>query len=260
MSRATKNIVLMGDQMQLGQPSQGTHPGESGLSILDYLLHDAPIIPAHMGVFLDTTYRMHSKVNNYISNAIYEGKLKADVDNDKQVIDVPESYKGVLDKSAGVILIPVEHQGNTQASDEEVEAIKQHAHELLGRRYTNKDNEVSFITWSDMLFVAPYNHQVTKLKMALGEQAKVGSVDKFQGQEAPIVFFSLCSSDASESARGIDFLFDKHRINVAISRAQSMAIVVGNPRLFNTPCNTIKQMEKVNVLARLKFINEINAK
>jgi hypothetical protein len=260
MSRATKNIVLMGDQMQLGQPSQGTHPGESGLSILDYLLHDAPIIPAHMGVFLDTTYRMHSKVNDYISNAIYEGKLKADVDNDKQVIDVPESYKGVLDKSAGVILIPVEHQGNTQASDEEVEAIKQHAHELLGRRYTNKDNEVSFITWSDMLFVAPYNHQVTKLKMALGEQAKVGSVDKFQGQEAPIVFFSLCSSDASESARGIDFLFDKHRINVAISRAQSMAIVVGNPRLFNTPCNTIKQMEKVNVLARLKFINEINAK
>ncbi len=252
MSRSAKNLVLMGDQMQLGQPSQGTHPGNSGLSILDYLLHDTPIIPDNMGVFLDTTYRMHSKVNDYISHAIYEGKLKSDVNNDKQLIEVPDSYRGFLDQSAGVILIPVEHAGNTQASSEEVDEIKKHAHELLGRKYTNKEGMDSVITWDDMLFVAPYNHQVSKLKIALGEQAKVGSVDKFQGQEAPIVFFTLCSSDASESARGIDFLFDKHRINVAISRAQAMAIVVGNPNLFNTPVNSLKQMEKVNVLARLK--------
>ncbi|ALO34550.1 helicase [Colwellia sp. MT41] len=253
MSRATNNIVLMGDQMQLGQPSQGTHPGESGLSILDYLLNDTPIMPAHMGVFLDTTYRMHSKVNHYISNAIYEGQLKTDVDNDKQCIEVPDNYQGALNQTAGVILVPVEHQGNTQASIEEVNVIKLHANELLGRRYTNKEGKTSHITWDDMLFVAPYNHQVSKLKIALGEQAKVGSVDKFQGQEAPIVFFSLCSSDASESARGIDFLFDKHRINVAISRAQSMAIVVANPSLFNTPVNSIKQLAKVNVLSRLLF-------
>jgi len=92
--------------------------------------------------------------------------------------------------------------------------------------------------------------------MALGEQAKLGRVDKFQGQEAAIVFFSLCSSDATESARGIDFLFDKHRINVAMSRAQSMAIVVGNPSLFNTPVNSLKKMEKVNVLSRLLVNNQ----
>lgn len=253
MSRATKNIVLMGDQMQLGQPSQGTHPGESGLSILDYLLNDMPIIPPHMGIFLDTTYRMHSQVNHYISNAIYEGQLKSDLDNDNQLIEVPEHYKGILDKPAGVILVPVEHQGNAQSSTEEVDVIKLHVKELLGRKYTNKEGKNSYITWDDILFVAPYNLQVSKLKIALGEQAKVGSVDKFQGQEAPIVFFSLCSSDASESARGIDFLFDKHRINVAISRAQSLAIVVGNPCLFNTPVNSIKQMAKVNVLSRLLF-------
>ena len=98
-----------------------------------------------------------------------------------------------------------------------------------------------------MLFVAPYNHQVSKLRQVFGNQAKVGSVDKFQGQEAPIVFLSMCASDASESPRGLDFLFDKHRVNVAISRAQSLAIIVGNPKLGNTPVNNIGQLKKVNL-------------
>lgn len=251
MSRATSNIVLMGDQMQLGQPSQGSHPAESGLSILDYLLHDSPIIPADMGIFLDTTYRMHSAVNHFISHAIYQGQLKSHADNDKQIIQVPAHYTGALNQEAGVIFIPVEHQGNTQASDEEVAEIKARVNELIGRPFTDKKGNTKPIELSDMLFVAPYNHQVNKLKMVLGDSAKVGSVDKFQGQEAPIVFFSLCSSDANESARGMDFLFDKHRINVAISRAQSLAIVVGNPALMSTKVGSVAQMAKVNVLARV---------
>lgn len=253
MSRSAENLVLMGDQMQLGQPSQATHPAESGLSVLDYLLHDDPIIRPEMGVFLGTTYRMHSAVNNFISHAIYEGQLTSDQENDKQCIQVPAGYQGNLDQTAGVLFIPVIHEGNTQASNEEVGVIKQKAKELLGRTFTDKKGNQRPIDWNDMLFVAPYNHQVNKLKASLGNQAKVGSVDKFQGQEAPIVIFSLCTSDASESPRGIDFLFDKHRINVAISRAQALAIIIGNPNLFSTSVNSLSQMRKVNVLSRLRW-------
>lgn len=251
MSRSAKNLVLMGDQMQLGQPTQGTHPAQSGDSVLDYLLHEEPIIDPALGVFLDTTYRMHPKVNEFISNAIYKGQLKADPDNALQTIQVPMNYDGVLNQTSGVIFVPVEHQGNTQASDEEVEEIVRLSGELLGRPFTTKKGEVRPIGWSDILFVSPYNHQVGKLKQALGDDARVGSVDKFQGQEAPVVFFSLCCSDASEAPRGIEFLFDKHRLNVAISRAQALAIVVGNPALFQTPVNSVENMARVNVLARL---------
>jgi uncharacterized protein len=239
--------------MQLGQPSQANHPGESGMSILDYLMHDSPIIQPNMGIFLDTTYRMHSRVNDFISNAVYEGQLRSDPANDTQQIEVPEGYEGILNKSAGVIFVPVYHQGNTQASDEEVAEIKRLATELLGRTFVDKQGLKRVIDWSDLLFVAPYNHQVNKLKAGLGEQAKVGTVDKFQGQQAPVVFFSLCTSDASESPRGIGFLFDKHRLNVAVSRAQSMAILVGNPDLLCTPVASVEQMQNINLLTRAVF-------
>lgn len=249
MSRSAKNLVLMGDQMQLGQPSQGTHPAESGLSVLDYLLHETPTIAADMGVFLATTYRMHSRVNAFISDNIYAGKLDSHPDNDQRVIDVPDDYRGKLDQNAGLHFIPVAHEGNTQASDEEVEAIQSLANELLGRTLHTGNGETRKITLDDMLFVAPYNHQVSKLRVALGEQAKVGSVDKFQGQEAPIVFLSLCASDASESPRGMEFLFNKNRLNVAISRAQTLAIVVGNPTLGQTPVNHVEQLKLLNLFS-----------
>lgn len=249
MSRSATNLILMGDQMQLGQPSQGTHPADSGLSVLDYLLHETPTIPDDMGVFLGTTYRMHSKVNQFISEHIYEGKLESHPSNDKRIIDVPSDYEGPLNIEAGVLFVPVEHEGNTQASDEEVAVIRDLANSLIGRAFhTGKSSpETRPIDWNDILFVAPYNHQVSKLRAALGEQAKVGSVDKFQGQEAPIVFLSMCASDASESPRGLDFLFDKHRINVAISRAQSLAVVVGNPNIGKTPVSRVDQLKLVNL-------------
>jgi predicted RecB family nuclease len=251
MSRSSKNLVLMGDQMQLGQPSQGTHPAESGLSILDYLLHDTPTISNDMGVFLGTTYRMHSAINQFISTHIYDGKLESHPDNDKRTIKVPNDYKGILNKEAGIIFSAVCHEGNTQASDEEVAEIKTMVNQLLGRTFTELSDKSRPITLDDMLFVAPYNHQVSKLKQVFGSQAKVGSVDKFQGQEAPIVFLSMCASDASESPRGLDFLFDKHRINVAISRAQSLAIIVGNPRMVSTPVNRVDQLKTINLFNAL---------
>lgn len=252
MSQSAKNLILMGDQMQLGQPSQGSHPEDSGLSILDYLLHGTPTIPDSMGVFLGTTYRMHSAINQFISDAIYEGKLESAPENDLQCIQVPKGYQGVLDKEAGIVAVSVAHEGNTQASDEEVQQITQLTQELLGRMFTGKDGFKRKIDWADILFVAPYNHQVNKLKAALGEQARVGSVDKFQGQQAPIVFLSMCASDANESPRGMDFLFDKNRINVAISRAQSLAIVVYSPTLLEASASHPEQLTKVNLFARLQ--------
>ncbi|HHF7349264.1 TPA: TM0106 family RecB-like putative nuclease [Legionella feeleii] len=251
MSRAARNIILMGDQMQLGQPSQGSHPEESGLSILDYLLHSTPTIPKNMGVFLGTTYRMHSAVNQFISEAIYEGKLESDPENDRRHIVVPEDYQGILNQETGIIPVPVIHEGNTQSSDEEVERIVELANELRGRQFIAKNGAEQLIDWDDMLFVAPYNHQVNKLRQALGKQAKVGSVDKFQGQEAPIVFLSMCASNANESPRGIDFLFNKNRINVAISRAQCLVVVTYSPMLLDTIANSVGQMEAVNLFCKL---------
>ena len=102
-----------------------------------------------------------------------------------------------------------------------------------------------------MLFIAPFNYQVNILKTALNPDAKVGSVDKFQGQEAPIVFLSMCASDANESPRGIEFLFSKNRLNVAISRAQSLVIVVGSPDLANTSANNLHQMELINFYTKI---------
>ena len=116
---------------------------------------------------------------------------------------------------------------------------------MIGRIFVDKDGEERAISLDDILFVAPYNYQVKKLKQAFGEDAKVGSVDKFQGQEAPIVILSMCTSDPSESPRGIDFLFDKSRLNVAISRAQSLAIIVANPDIGLTITNNVSQMEKL---------------
>ncbi len=251
MSQSTKNIILMGDQMQLGQPSQGSHPGESGLSILDYLLHKTPTISDDMGIFLNKTYRMHSAVNQFISDAIYEGKLTASADNDRQRVHIPEGYKGILDKEAGIITVPVMHHENTQASDEEIEQIVILANQLLGRIYTDKKGKERCIGWKDIMFVAPYNHQVNKLKAALGKEAIVGSVDKFQGQEAPIVFLSMCASNANESPRGLNFLFDKSRINVAISRAKCMAIVVYSPALLEAAASSVEQLAMINLFCML---------
>ncbi|MCW7553917.1 Upf1 family helicase [Endozoicomonas gorgoniicola] len=182
-----------------------------------------------------------------MSQFIYEGKLRHNPDNDRRVIRVPDTGSGFLDREAGIVFVPVDHEGNTQASEDEVAEIKLLAHSLIGRTFVDENGDERPIGWDDMLLVAPYNHQVRKLSDALGKAARVGSIDKFQGPEAPVVFLSMCASDASESKRGMDFLFNRNRINVAISRAQSLAVVVGNPELGNLNVNSVKQMELVNL-------------
>jgi uncharacterized protein len=252
MSRSAKNLVFLGDQMQLGQPTQGTHPDESGASILDYLLPDDPTIEPDMGVFLGTTFRMHSKVNRFISEHIYDGKLQANAMTDQRVLVWPDNSQARHQPDAGIIMLPVVHEGNTQASEEEVSVIQAFVQELLKAEiYDDRLKKQRPITLADMLFVAPYNQQVTRLKAALGPEARVGSVDLFQGQEAPVVFFSLCASHADDSPRGMDFLFDRKRLNVALSRAQTLSVVVGNPELAKVTPRSIPHIQKANLIAAL---------
>ncbi len=252
MAAATDNIVLCGDQMQLGQPVQGAHPGESGLSILEYLLQGKATIPPDMGVFLGTTWRLHPEICGFLSDAVYDGRLHAAPHTAKRRVCVPKSATRIITQEAGLIFVPVIHAGNTQGSDEEVQTICTIVAELLGRDLTDTSGQrVRQLALSDILCVAPYNMQVRKLQAALGPKARVGSVDKFQGQEAPVVILSMCASQGDTSPRGIDFLFHKNRLNVALSRAQSLAVVVASPALARTRCQSLAQMEQVNLFCRV---------
>ena len=250
MSRIANNIILMGDHMQLGQPIQGSHPNNSGDSILEYLLQEKSTIPTNMGIFLPKTYRMHPDICDIISNLVYDTRLSSAEVTKRHIVNVS---KKILPIKHGIYYIPVIHEGNSQGSEEEANVIAELAEKLINSPFWSKNNndKKRLIDWHDMLFVAPYNYQVNLLKNKLNSNAKVGSVDKFQGQEAPIVFLSMCTSDASESPRGIEFLFSKNRLNVAISRAQSIVIVVGSPNLSKSSPKNLKQMELINFFTEI---------
>ena len=252
MAAATDNIVLCGDQMQLGQPVQGAHPGESGLSILEYLLQGKATIPPDMGVFLAMTWRLHPDICHFLSDAVYEGRLHSAPQTVQRRVCLPQTGGRIITQEAGLVFVPVPHEGNTQASDEEVQAVREVVGELLGRDITDTTGQrLRPLHLSDILCVAPYNLQVRKLQAALGPDARVGTVDKFQGQEAPVVVLSMCASQGDTSPRGIDFLFHKNRLNVALSRAQSLAIVVACPALARTRCQSLAHMEQVNLFCRM---------
>ncbi len=248
MSRATRNIVLLGDQMQLAQPLKGSRPGESGRSALGYLLGHHRTIRDALGVFLKTSWRMHPEVCRVVSEAVYEGRLEADPANATRVVRVPARGAKEVTREAGVVFVPVAHEGNAQSSEEEVDAICKIVDELLGRELVEKveanakaarlnggapssrrKRAARTLTAGDILVVAPYNVQVRALRAALPSGVRVGSVDKFQGQEARVAIVSMCASSGECVARGVEFLFSVNPLNVALSRAQSLAIVVGSP-------------------------------
>ena len=251
MSPSTRNIVLLGDQMQLSQPTKGAHPGESGLSTLDYLLQGKATIPDDMGIFLATTWRMRPELCKFISEAIYEGRLKPEPLTQNRYVIPDARGSRLIKKANGLLFMPVLHEGNTLGSEEEVAAIKEIIAELIQYQHTDeKGNSLGNITMNDILIVAPYNMQVRMLKRALGTSARIGTIDKFQGQEATVVIVSMCSSAADASPRGVDFLLDKNRLNVAISRAKCLAVIVGHPGLARTRCSTLNQMELSNLFCR----------
>ena len=250
VSGAAKNIILMGDQMQLEQPIQGSHPGHSGASALEFMLKDHAVIPENKGIFLERTYRMHPEVCQPVSEVVYEGKLQADAANEKQAITI--SQPKLITQKNGILSVPVKHKGKTQSSEEEVIVVQQLIDELKTGSFTNKDGQSRPITDKDILVVAPYNMQVNLLKEKLKGDLKIGTIDKFQGQEAPVVIISMAVSDVDDSPRGLDFVFDINRLNVAISRAQALAIVVANQGLEQCSVNSLRQMEKVGFFCKLQ--------
>ncbi|RJT32651.1 TM0106 family RecB-like putative nuclease [Mesorhizobium waimense] len=246
MGTCAKNIVLVGDPMQLPQPIQGAHPGESGLSSLEYLLAGHNTVPADLGIFLPTSRRMHPDVCRFISDIIYESRLVSDEGAARQAI-----MSDVI-QSSGVHFVEVQHTGNRQVAVEEIDAIRREMERLIGVRFRDRDGKQRILRLQDILIVAPYNAQVNALRRSLPRGSRIGTVDKFQGQEAPVCIVSMTTSSADEIPRGVDFLFSLNRINVAVSRAQVLALVFANPRLLEVHCNNVHEMRLVSTFCALR--------
>jgi uncharacterized protein len=249
MGTAARNIVLVGDQMQLGQPIQGVHPGEAGSSVLDFLLGTTPTVAPDRGAFLNETRRLEPTLCRFISEAFYDGRLTPHPSNALRHLTFDSPIGGISEH--GLHFIPVSHAGCSQKSEEEGAVVDEYFHRLIAQTFVDKDGSARRISAHDILVVSPYNVQVNHLKSVLPVGARVGTVDKFQGQEAPIVLVSMATSDAECMPRDIEFLFSANRLNVAVSRAQCLAIVVASPKLLETPCNTIGQLKLVNKFCQL---------
>ncbi|MBN2860990.1 MAG: ATP-binding domain-containing protein, partial [Sphaerochaetaceae bacterium] len=247
MSNAAKNIILVGDQMQLGQPIQGVHPGEAGFSVLEFLLGDRATIPQDRGIFLPRTYRMNPAICTFISDTFYDGKLIPHEVTMRRRLEL----RGVDLPNEGIAILAAEHEGCSQKSEEEGEIIKKTYLSLIGQKYIDEKENLHELTERDILVVTPYNVQVNYLTSILPQKARVGTVDKFQGQEAPVVLISMVTSSGAYMPRDIEFLYSPNRLNVALSRAQCLAVVVANPRLQETSCSTVQQMRLVNTFCRL---------
>jgi superfamily I DNA and/or RNA helicase len=250
MGSAARNLILVGDQMQLGQPIQGAHPGDSGLSVLDYLLEGEATIAPERGILLDVSWRMHPDIQQFISAAVYDGRLKAHPDCARQKLVLPPGSHPAL-RPHGIRMLPMAHEGCRQASDEEAEMAAELIHGLLGKRFVDRDGREGTIGLDNILVVAPYNLQVNRLKARLPKGARVGTVDKFQGQEAEVVIVSMTTSTPEDLPRHVDFFYSKNRLNVAISRARTLAVVMCNPRLLELDATTVEHLRLVNTLAWL---------
>ena len=242
-----RNIILLGDQMQLPQPIQGVHPGRSGESALDYLLNGASTLAADQGIFLPTSWRMHPAVCSFISEAVYEGRLLPAPTNVARTL-VLDAQAHPLLRPAGLVHAPIAHTGCSQSSEAEANLILELYRSALTQRYTDRDGRTHPIQPANILVVAPYNAQVNLLRRVLPDGAQVGTVDKFQGQEAELVLVSMTTSSGKDLPRNIEFLYSKNRLNVAISRAKCLSVVVANPQLFSVGCSTPEEVVLVNLL------------
>jgi uncharacterized protein len=251
MGRCARNIVLVGDPRQLPQVIQGAHPDPANLSCLEWMLGDHATILPDRGIFLPISRRMHPDVCGFISQQIYEGRLDSHPDAAVQAVS------GTHYPPAGAFWVPVAHEGNAQIAAEEVAAIQAAIADLLTGSWSGKDGTTRPLEPADIIVVAPYNAQVNALQDALHAAIRVGTVDKFQGQEAPICLVSMTASSVEETPRGMDFLFSLNRINVAVSRAKGLALVFGAPRLREAKCDTVEQMRLVNTLCALPELGDV---
>jgi uncharacterized protein len=246
-SQAAASVVLLGDPQQLEQPSQGAHPEGTDVSALEHILRGHKTIADNRGIFLPETWRLAPSICRFTSEVFYEGKLRSRAGLERQVLIGTAPFEG-----SGLWLVPVTHQGNQSSSPEEVEAIeKVFAHLLHPKaRWVDGDGVRHNVTADDVLIIAPYNSQVSLLTERFGTRARVGTVDKFQGQQAPIVIYSMATSTPEDAPRGMEFLYSLNRLNVTTSRAKCASILVASPRLFEPDCKSPRQMQLANALCR----------
>ncbi len=249
-SQAATSIVLLGDPQQLDQPLKGSHPPGAERSALAHLLDGAATMPPERGIFLERTRRLHPSICSFTSEAFYEGRLEPIEGLERQALLAAE---GADDAGpSGVRLLAVPHSGNSNESPEEARAVAELVRALAGGAlsWTDAKGVQRPVGLGDVLVVTPYNAQVGALEAALPQGARIGTVDKFQGQEAPVSIYSMATSSQDEAPRGMEFLYSLNRLNVATSRARCVAYVVANPGLLRVRARTPRQMQLANALAR----------
>ena len=226
VARAADNLMLLGDPQQLPQVSQGHHPEPVDASALGWLVAEHRTLPEELGYFLDRSFRMHPAVCAAVSRLSYQGRLTSAPGR--------PAARRLDGAEPGVRLVTVAHDGNSTSSPEEAAAIVAEIGRLLGRDWTDEDGTRP-LTPSDVLVVAPYNAQVALLGEELAYaglgQVAVGTVDKFQGRQAPVVFVSMAASSVDDVPRGVSFLLNRNRLNVAVSRAKFLSVIVRSEAL-----------------------------
>lgn len=239
-----KSVLMLGDPLQLAHVSQGTHPGGAGVSVLTHIVGEGKTIAPDRGVFLDRSFRMHPTLTAFVSAMMYGRRLESAESCALQRIDT-SWFSG-----AGLRFVAVDHDGNAQCSEEEAATVEEIVAGLVGGTFTDRHGKTRTMTVDDILVVAPYNQQVRllsrRLRTRFGAGMRVGTVDRFQGQEAPVVIYSLAASSAEDAPRGADFLFEENRFNVAVSRGRALAVVVASPRLLETACGTVDLLRSVS--------------
>jgi uncharacterized protein len=246
MSAATESIVLLGDPQQLDQPLRGTHPPGAERSALAHVLGSDATIPPHRGLFLERTWRLHPALCAFTSEVFYDDRLEPE----PQLVAQRVRGRVPLIDGVGPRLQPVDTVGADNESPDEARAVADLARSMVGGSWTDANGVTRPLGWRDVLIVAPYNAQVGAIQRLLPPEARVGTVDKFQGQEAPISIYSLTTSSPELAPRGMDFLYSRNRLNVATSRARCVAVVVGSPDLWRVRARTPAQMRLANAFCR----------
>lgn len=248
VSSSASNLVLLGDPQQLEQPEKATHPDGVGVSALEHVLAGHATMPADKGIFLPVTWRMSPGLTQFTSEVFYEKRLTCKPGLECQKLTGLGSIDG-----SGFWIVPVEHDGNQSASDEEVDAVAALVARLLGSEasWTDQDGRVRPIAPDDIRVVAPFNAQVNRLDERLAAlKVPVGTVDKFQGQTCAVAIYSMATSRPEDAPRGLEFLYSLNRLNVATSRARCAVFVVASPRLLEPECKTPREMKLANALCR----------
>ena len=250
ISLSAKNVVIIGDQMQLSSPISAVHPGESGKSFPEFLLENNDTISSDKGIFIDKSRRLHPRLREFISENFYDGRLKNFDDTKKRKIIFSDNKE--LIPETGIVMVDANHKEICrQKSEEEGKLVKNYYKKLIGSTFLNEKNVEKKMNEEDILVVAPYNVQVNYLKSILPKGARVGTIDKFQGQEAPVTIISMTTSDSDSLPRNVDFFFSRNRLNVGLSRSQCLSIVIMNKKILEINCKKIDHIHLVNTFMKL---------